>query len=193
MSSISTTNEKERVRATHHEYLDTLYANKVFQYHLEKYRRYVFQSYVAAEILMVVSGASGLGAALKNSDFGWVALVAGGAAAVLSRAIRVGNWQKWAKEAEERLAAYSALTLIYKQMVDDLNASQRWSPEFEKRFRDAQSTERKVVAPSTLPTLPLDLRRQMQSVVEGETNYKRWWRPYNAVSNHVEPDSSSAS
>lgn len=170
---------QERVRALHKETLDTIYANKVFIFQRDRYARQIFFLRLGAEACTIVGGASGLGAALKHSSFGWIALACGAVGTILVRALKEGSFIKRESQASNLLAAYTVMETSYRQFVDDLNARRAWTVEDEKRLESLRLLERKASGMNPLlPEIETATKMQIKQSVKLQEPYKTWWRPY---------------
>lgn len=162
-----------QVNVVYRAYLDIEFKLDLYN---EKYNQLLGRS-KHMDLLIAVgaaaSGGSGLGI-LASPEFVWLC----GPLTTISTigGIVKGNydWASRIKHYNELVKSYAPVRLDYKHLVEDLNASQKWTNEFDARNQELRKLVRDLPVDSTRK-LSVKARRRIQSEIKHRLQYQSWW------------------
>jgi hypothetical protein len=108
--------------------------------------------------------------------FAWVCGPLTLVAAGLSTARTVYGWDKTIELSNHVIDAYGKFSLRYQFLVEDMNAQQTWTEDFEKRANSLREDRLKVDT-SSYPQLSAQQTLSIQHAIKGRIKRDDWWLP----------------
>jgi hypothetical protein len=164
-----------RVRQAYSAYLDSLYHGEYYKTMNSDVTTYARHFDFVIGLSAALSGGSGLG--ILGSP--WMAVPCSlltGASVVLTVAKQSYDWPAKSNFAAEMLEKNGRVAGKLKRLVEDIQATRKWTPEFEKQFSELRS-EIDNMPQNKFPQLKLATRERLQDDIVRRETPKECWKP----------------
>ena len=162
-----------RINQVYRGYLNTIFAMDCYH---ERHVRLAERSkhldfLIAAGTAM--TGGSGLGI-LAAPEFAWAC---GSLTVISTLGGIVKSSYGWAGRLQiyhERLKILAPISLRYKSLIEDIQASESWNSGFESRYAKLRD-DLKAMPVDAFKELPIKTKREIQNAIKDRESYKTWW------------------